>query len=155
LHRKEEAPHSVSLSELWKFCIESEGRTTHEKWLANLPGSLDFVLRFHSQNPGFFTVKYEDMVDNKLGALEEYLGAELKGEARVSSHYGRVERTKAYGNWRDWFTASDVPLFQAACRAYMAAFGYEDEWTLNPAARIPVEHASGYVRRLINQQRAE
>lgn len=155
LQEKEKAPKSVPVAELWKLCIELDNRTSYAAWIANLPHSLDFVLAFRAANPGLFTLKYEDLIDEKLQPLEAYLGMNLSGEARVTGAYARVARTKSYGNWRNWFVESDERLFRPAYRDYMAAIGYEDEWTINPQPAVVPEHASSYVRNLIAQRRRE
>jgi hypothetical protein len=154
LERKEGDPSSIPFADLWKLCIELDDRTSYAAWVANLPRSLDFVLRFHAGNPDLFAFKYEDLIDEKLDGLAAYLGMDLKGEARVTGDYSRVERTKGYGNWRDWFVNSDIELFRPACREYMKTFGYGDDWTLNATPVVRQEHASGYVRRLVKERRS-
>jgi hypothetical protein len=155
LELKEKQPASISVATLWKLCIELDNRTSFDAWVSNLPRSLDFVFRFCEAYPQMYRLKYEDFIDERLEPLQDYLQMPLAGEARVSGEYARVERTRSYGNWRDWFTPSDVELFRSAYRTYMSVFSYDDDWSLNDTPTILPQHASGYVRRIVEQRRQE
>ena len=44
-------------------------------------------LKFHDGRRGIFLFKYEEMVDGRFGALEEYVGVPLEGQACVLDRY--------------------------------------------------------------------
>ena len=109
---------------------------------------------FFHQNPGYFLLKYEDFVSERLEKLEQYLGFPLERKTKVDPQYHRVARTKRAGDWSNWFLAEDVEFFRPIFQGFMEEFGYEDDWSLNPERAISAEHASGYVRNLIAERRA-
>ena len=87
------------------------------QFLESLQFSLD-VAGMHDD--GVFHLKYEDLVDRRLGPLEQYLGFPLAQSTRLNAQFQRVTRTKAYGDWRNWFLPEDVaffrPRFANTCR---------------------------------------
>jgi len=95
--------------------------------------------------------KYEDMVEKKFTALNEYLAFDVTGNAEVPKGTGKekVVRKKAYGDWRQWFTEKDVELFKPAYTPYMELIGYDcDDWTLDPQPVIEPEYSSVYMQSL-------
>jgi len=63
----------------------------------------------------------------------------------------RVIRSKAYGNWKDWFTISDVEFYRPIYNEYMEMFGYQDNWDLNANPLIDPRLSSQYVMKLIEE----
>jgi hypothetical protein len=63
----------------------------------------------------------------------------------------RVIRSKSYGNWKDWFTPSDVDFFRPLVIEYMQMFGYHDTWELNSNPYIDPSINSQYVMKLIEE----
>jgi hypothetical protein len=108
----------------------------------------DFV---KSLEDNWFLFKFEDMVDSKTDAINDYLGFQVQDKAEVpkSSGKSKVVRKKSYGDWRDWFTEEDVELFKPAYTPYMALIGYDcDDWTLNPNPVIDPQFSSQYMMSL-------
>jgi hypothetical protein len=108
----------------------------------------DFV---KSLDDDWFLFKFEDMVDSKTGAINDYLGFQVQDEAEVpkSSGKSKVVRKKSYGDWRDWFTEEDAALFKPAYIPYMALIGYDcDDWTPNPNPVIDPQFSSQYMMSL-------
>ena len=99
----------------------------------------------------WFLFKYEDMIDKKFDALNEYLGFELKEAAEVPKASGKakVVRKKTYGDWRHWFTEKDVEIFKPAYQRYLELIGYDSEdWFIKPNPVIEPEYSSEYMQQL-------
>lgn len=102
-----------------------------------------------AQHSGWHIIKYEDLVDRKLGDLERYLGFELEPSENVSGELSRVARSKNYGDWRHWFTPEDVQYYKPACQAFLKAHGYDaDDWALTSPKTLPDSEGSTYMRKL-------
>ena len=53
----------------------------------------------------------------------------------------------------NWLTPADVDFFRPWFAPYLAHNAYPGDWTLPACPRIPPEHGSEYVRRLVNERR--
>lgn len=108
------------------------------------------VLKEAQVGPDWLLYRYEDMIDGRYDQLNDYLGFEVVVGAEVADGLSRVARRKGYGDWRDWFTPSDVAFYSAGgLRQYMAAFDYDlEDWRLNDPQRIEAAHCSEYVAAL-------
>ena len=96
LRAKEKEPGSVSLVDLFKFDLDGYYVQRHnecprlpsvESFLTTLQFSQD-VARMHGSEA--FRLRYEDLVDRRLGPLEEYLGFPLAAVDRVDPQHKRV-----------------------------------------------------------------
>ncbi len=116
--------------------------------------TLDAVadLRLREVGDDWLVFHYEDMVDGQYDELNRYLGFPVAADAEVAEGLERVVRRKGYGDWRDWFTPTDVAHYGAGgLRRYLAAFGYDgDDWTLNQPQSIDPRYSSEYVTTLFN-----
>ncbi len=92
------------------------------------------------------------MFDRRLGPLEQYLGFPLAPVDQVDAQFQRVTRTKAYGDWRNWFLPQDVAFFRPRFAEYMQATGYADDWDLPERPVISAKNASGYLMRLAEER---
>ncbi|MGA2031036.1 MAG: hypothetical protein ABSG68_02165 [Thermoguttaceae bacterium] len=164
LRQKEAAPDAIRYVDFFKF-MEDYARWRGQ-WLPALPRFELAPERFQSHDmlepqlvaylgkePGLFVVHYEDMIDGNLANLEQYLDTRLGGSSQVDPYLRRVERTKAYGDFRNWFVAEDIPYFQFLYRQFVARFPRYDDWTLNPVKTVRPEYASQYVLRIVNEAR--
>jgi len=70
---------------------------------------------------------------------------------KLSHRKINVTRSKTYGNWKDWFTPSDVEFFRPQVKEYMERFGYHDNWELNSKPYIDPSVSSKYVIKLIEE----
>jgi hypothetical protein len=156
LRRKEADPRSVSLGELLKTFAGLNGdEFSFDAWAAeHARHSVRAPLDFHDCRPGLFVCKYEEMIERRLGGLEEYLGLRLKGAAAVPAEHSRVARTRAYGNWRDWLTPEDVEYLRPVLRPYLERYYGGADWNLSERPAIRPEFCSGYVERIVNERRA-
>ena len=70
-------------------------------------------------------------------------------EVPESTGKAKVVRKKAMGDWRHWFTESDVEFFKSAYLPYMALVGINcEDWTLSSRPVIEPEYSSAYMQRL-------
>lgn len=109
------------------------------------------VMEYSRNHSDLFLLKYEDFIDQNLKGLNEYLNIDITGSIEVPQKYKRVVRTKSYGNWRSWFTPSDVEYFRPLMRDYMDRFGYKDDWELAKEPAIDPEQGSHYLEGLIRE----
>jgi hypothetical protein len=138
LHRKELDPGSVSAREIREL-LDIEPINDH----------LDKLIDYHQNRPDVFVYKYEDYIDGHLEKLNKYLGLKVDKVGNVPEK--RVIRSKSYGNWKDWFTPSDVEFFRPMVKDYMQMFGYRDDWELNSKPVIDPAINSNYVINLIEE----
>jgi hypothetical protein len=111
-------------------------------------------LDFHEQRPSLCICRYEDMVEGRLGGLEEYLGLKLEAGTAVSPEHGRVARTRTYGGWRNWFTDEDVEDLRPVLQPYLQHYYAGAEWDLSAEPSVSAEFSSAYVARIVNERRA-
>lgn len=104
---------------------------------------------------GWLLYHYEAMVEERYDDLDRHLGFAIDPGATVASGLERVVRRKGAGDWRHWFTDTDVAHYRAGTmRRYMETFGYDhDDWALDPDPRIDPDHGSRYARNLFDDHR--
>ncbi|MEH6590800.1 MAG: hypothetical protein V7746_11105 [Halioglobus sp.] len=91
-----------------------------------------------------FLLRYEDFIDHKLDAAEDYLGLSLSNSAQVPSEYSRVARSKSYGEWRHWLNDEDLAYINKHWGKTLSRLGYpavEQAQDLN----ISTKNSLGYV----------
>lgn len=147
LRRKERNPRSVPMLSLLN------GIMTLDK----LRDGFESAMRFsEDRGAGYFLVRYEDFVRDRLEGLEKYLGMGLDGGSEVPRRLRRVVRSKASGQWASWFTEEDVRFFKPLLQPYMDSFGYQQcDWELHDNPSILHVHASAYVKKIMNRRRNE
>lgn len=99
-------------------------------------------------------MRYEDLVAHRYDGLSRYLGVTLVGQAQVKETRLRVVRTKASGDWVNWFTPSDIAQWEPLLRPYMENYYLDASWDLPAAPALSASTGSDYVARLINDRRA-
>lgn len=155
LEKKEASPQSVPIREV----IEVMGRVAGKSnAVASRQGraidSLDWFDKYVATIPDALLYKYEDFVSGEYAPLEKHLGMRLSGVPEVPNRLNRVERTKSYGDWRNWFTPEDVRNYQPMLASWLKTHGYDaEDWALNPKPSIAPEHCSGYFMRLVTEFR--
>jgi len=136
LYQKEKDPASVSVREIRNLLkLES----------ADMPQNK--LIEYYQNHQDIFIFKYEDYVDGNLNELNKYLGLMLEQVDDVPQK--RIIRSKSYGNWKDWFTPSDVNYYKSLFSPYMKSFGYNDNWNLNKKQLIDPAQGSLYLEKLI------
>jgi len=156
LKRKEADPASISIMTLLEtFATLNGEQFSFDAWASHYSRhSINRPLAFHDTNPQLFLFRYEDLIDGRLQELGDYIGASLGGTATVPQQLARVERTKDYGAWRDWFTKEDVAKLQPVLQPFLDRYYSGADWILKDRPAIRPEHGSSYVEGLINQRRA-
>lgn len=153
VQRKEQDPKSIPFHVLFGY-IGRSGRPMTKAELVEMERvrhqhMCDFVASLGSD---WFVFKYEDMIDQKLDALHEYLGFKIAAGASIPGTIKKAKtaRKKAYGDWRHWYTEEDVELFKPAYLPYMELIGCDcDDWTLSPEPVIEPEFSSMYMQKLV------
>ncbi len=141
LRAKVDDPDSIGVYDLLIRLAELQGREPAIGAKAErLP------LRFARRHEPF-VLKYEDFVDGDLAALEDWLGLELVREIDVGDRLRRVERTRSYGEWPEWFTGDDLARLNQEWARYLDVFGYEPVSESKPDKHIPRETSIEYVQR--------
>lgn len=155
LIRKERDPSSVSILDVLEIAGRAEGKQDAvSDFVQGSKRSHGFFDDYFSSIRDSVLYYYEDFVSGKYSLLEEYLGMPLMGEAEVPDAYGRVNRTKGSGDWRNWFTEEDVLAFRPLFSPWLERYGYDPEdWALNASPVIRSEHCSEYYLRLVNERR--
>ncbi|GAB2502988.1 sulfotransferase family 2 domain-containing protein [Microbulbifer agarilyticus] len=103
----------------------------------------------NSRNNDWHILRYEDLIDENLGNLEDYLGFKIKADVSVTRAHRRVARSKAYGNWRRWYTKEDVGFLKPAFTPFMNSVGYDvHDWELERVTSLPSAEGSAYMERL-------
>lgn len=137
---KEQEPGSVTVRQLDSLSLNKRG---------NVYGNR--LMNLYSDNPDIFLLKYEDLVEDNLDSLSNYLGFKVKNIQEVPEK--RVVRTKSYNNWKNWFTPQDAEYYKDFVKPYMETFGYSDDWELNSTPYIDPKEGSEYLERIIAEAR--
>lgn len=150
--KKERHPRSIPFFEICRHTGHDEWPRTAEQVVEEEQHRYDQMLNFVNilENDWFFFT-FENMVDNKVKDLNDYLGFEIQSDAEVPSSSGKAKviRKKASGDWRHWFTAEDINLFKPTFTPYMEFIGYDcDDWNLSPHPMIEPEFSSVYMQSL-------
>ncbi|WP_370306887.1 hypothetical protein [Sinimarinibacterium flocculans] len=145
LQRKERDPQSVGGLELFAWARERLGTDV----LASTAQSAARYAAFLARAPASsFLIRYEDFVEGRIAALNEYLGLQLEPQTVPLGDLARTRRSAASGNWKSFFAASEMSTLQSLFGEACKAQGYED-WAPQSAAALDSRHFSGYVERLV------
>ena len=152
LKKKEGDPASVSVLELIEARLCSTNSSL-QLWKERLTANLNHFLDFRRNQSDFFNYKYEDFIQEKTQALEDFLGFPLTGEAVVEKSFNRVVRTKKSGDWQNWFLEDDVCFFRPIFKDFMQELGYENSWSLPAHQVVLPAHGSEYVRNNLRRKK--
>ncbi|MEM7167902.1 MAG: hypothetical protein AAF581_20790 [Planctomycetota bacterium] len=121
------------------------------RWIEKEHARCEHVLSFvnDARAAGWHILRYEDLVDDKVSALNAYLGFEISATRDVGAEFKRVARSLGYGDWRRWFTSDDVPVFRAMYSDLLEGLGYDiEDWALDDVTSLPSDQGSGYMAKL-------
>ena len=152
IKKKQENPDSVSIIDLVDTMKMIRNIIKKDFKVEN---PLDTLINLQNKYQDLFIVKYEDFVDGKIEELEDYLGFKLAGSSEVSVMHKRVERTKSYGDWKNWFTEKDIEYFKPKFKRFIEYYGYEPDWRLNNPKVILPEYRFEYVKKITNENRKQ
>lgn len=147
LEKKEASPRAVSVVDILKEMStlnECDFVKLFADWLSN---SIQFI----DDHPGYELFRYEHLVENKFEALEVLLGFPLQGAGVLPAQLGRVARTKSQGDWKNWFTPTDVDFFRPQHDVYLQHYKYPLDWEIGQQANVSQQFGSAYVRRIVNE----
>jgi hypothetical protein len=151
LREKEADPASWSLRALHELADElGLGSSSFGPFVTTLDDTV------HADQQGaYFTSRYEDFVDGKLGDLSAYLGRDVVNrEAGEDSWLSHIIRSKGWGDWRHWFTADDLEFFRPRFERYMDHFGYTD-WSLAIDPVIDPAKSSEFISRKLEERKPQ
>jgi hypothetical protein len=154
LAQKESAPRSVPLSRVLAEVLSATPGQSLDALLGWIGRQQAWLARFEADLGEHHRVRYEDLVDDRVAALADYLGFALTGSAEVAPEHDHVPRTRGYGNWRDWFVEEDVDRFRPLFQPYLERHGYPPEWRLAASPVVRPEHCTQYVARVVAKRRA-
>lgn len=143
IEEKERNPKDISFLEMVKKLNEIFGT----KMTPRVPRDEKYLKFLDRHAPRICIIKYEDFMENQLGALESYLGFELSNDRDVGV-FDWTKRTSTYNNWKRFFTNADVEELQALYEPVLSRWGYTD-WELDPDPVLKPEEYSGYVKRIV------
>jgi hypothetical protein len=153
IRKKEKDPQSIPFHVICRYSGHDGWPMTTDEVIAKVrdryEATRDFVKHLGSE---WYIFKYEDMIAKNYDALHEYLGFEIKDDARIptTTKKTKVARKKATGDWRHWFTEEDVALFKPALVPYMQLIGYDcEDWNLSATPEINPQFASLYMQGLV------
>jgi hypothetical protein len=150
--KKEKDPRSIPFFEICRYTGYDGWPRTAEQVVEEEQHRYDQMLKFVNilENDWLFFT-FENMVDNNVQDLNEYLGFEIQSDAEVPSSSGKAKviRKKASGDWRHWFTEEDIELFKPAFTPYMEFIGYDcNDWALITDPVIESQYSSVYMQNL-------
>jgi SAM-dependent methyltransferase len=151
---KQRDPEAVDFVDILRILTPPD--STFEHFLErNLQRHNRFCEFVTTAKPSWFVMAYEKFVRGQMDELSDYLGMTVNTNYEVAPTYQRVVRTKAAGDWRNWFTANDVTFLRPWFEQVLTASPYVSDWTVNDAPIIEAAHSTLYVRRIIRERRAK
>jgi hypothetical protein len=150
LSQKQHQPASVSILAL----LERLAEYSHDDLIGHTIRHHQYGFSFAALEAGYFVVKYEDFIANRLEALESYLGFPIRFDGEVGKDFAHIARKKGQGDWRNWFTRADIDFFGPIYAGFIIKYEYERAWDLNTPQQIEFVSSVDYVRRLIQERRA-
>ncbi|WP_444888154.1 sulfotransferase domain-containing protein [Microbulbifer sp. JMSA008] len=114
------------------------------------------ALRFLKRaSKDWLILKYEDLIDGNVEKLQDYLSFPILKNISVDENHKGVVRSKAYGNWRKWYTDEDVVFFKPIFKRYMHYLKYDfSDWQLEYPESLPKEHGSEYMLKISSKEKS-
>lgn len=148
--RKEQDPRSVSMVEL----LESIEAGEAESFRA---GFADQLSRFSAYLDlgKHHLITFDQMREGDLTDLNAYLGLELAPPPPLDGWIGKISRKGDSGDWKHWFSPSDVDYFRDSMMPFISKYGFSPDWELATPPVIEPEHCSQYIARLAEARRVD
>lgn len=139
LQQKVDAPAEHSTIELYNLLASLVGRAPIRVF-----NNLHRVQQEFTDAFDPLLLRYEDFVDNKLQAAARYLELDLHNDAQVPEQYGRVARSRGYGEWSHWLNSEDLAYINQTWGSTITRQGYE---LADIATDLGIAHSSslGYI----------
>jgi hypothetical protein len=154
LYRKESAPRSLPIAALLDYLLQAPPALSRDKFLRRTHDLQKWAIEFCAGLQDMCMLRYEDLVDGHLLALQEYLGFALTGTSQVDRQFDHVPRTCSHGDWKNWFTREDEDVFAPFFTEYIRHYGYSEDWSPSATPHVRAAHGSAYVARIIERKRA-
>ena len=143
--KKVAAPDSISVCELFKR-MEQTGLM--EPMIENrVQENLELFMDWHSNCKKCTIYKYEEFIKGHFEKISSILGtfpSSSNGDEVVNPS---IKRSAKSGEWRQWFTPSDIDFFRPRFIKYMNNYGYDDDWNLEEKQSISYETSIEYIRK--------
>lgn len=144
--KKVENPDSISVCDLFG---RMEKTNLMEPMIeTRVRENLDLFMDWHSNSPDCIIYKYEEFVRgnyDKIALITQRV--DEVDASQVETIYPQIKRSGSIGDWRQWFTPSDVEFFRPRFSKYMNFYGYEDDWSLPSSQFISAESSIDYIRK--------
>lgn len=141
--KKERDPRAVTMVELLEASGRGEGEAFRDRLVKQLQDYQDYL----SQGKHHI-ITFDDMIEGRFDAIDAYLGFALDKPQRLEGWISKISRKGESGDWMRWFCPEDVEFFKESLAPFMRAYGFSDNWDLEPNPVIEPEHCSQYIRRL-------
>jgi hypothetical protein len=114
----------------------------------NLEGAAEQLVaqRELAEKQGLYVIHYEDFVSGNFDGISEYLEVEVDKNEKQSSWLKHIERSRGYGEWRNWFVQSDIDTLAPIFKDPMTKLGYDDDWSLISEQKIDPTTSSLHVK---------
>jgi len=142
---KEASPKNLSFYSLLATTRDPEW------YFKRLEDALKQLREVQLSDSDWFILRYEDLVDNNLERLSEYIGRDLKTVDKLPKNISRVVRRKQYGNWKNWFTSEDIDLFSDHLSPFLEYFNYSLDMTPNENPEIDPKYSSKYMKSIASK----
>lgn len=149
IRSKQERPRRISMLQMDGFLRRTPGG---KEILSYVVYSYERLQSIMESLPPVHIVRYEDFVEGHVASSEAYLGLTIDHAVRVDADLSRVSRTHSSGDWRNWFTRSDIAWSNRELGRTLRAFGYPRRRWQPPTARITPEHSIWYVDRILREK---
>ena len=138
LRRKVRNPDNVSVVHLINAWWRLSRADLTSQYVRALDRSTSYRRRVGSE---LHTLTYEDYVDGRFDEVNSYLGLDLSPGV-VRDAESRVERSSTHGDWRRWFTPTDVEVFRPISHRWLRKHGYDHrDWDLDESGE-PLDAAT-------------
>jgi len=144
---KEENPGAIPFHKIIECIFSVDAFLREEKRVTQ-----HLVKAITSLNEQWLFLKYEDLIDNNIEALENYLSIKLSKKPKNNFSLNRVKRTATYNNWKNWFTPEDVELLQPIYQPALGFLNYDENWKLNEPQIITQQEASEFLVKIRKPQ---
>jgi hypothetical protein len=142
LEKKEADPKSISFVDMMLSVVEMGfGAFNLEGAAEQLVAQTEFA-----EKQGLYVIHYEDFVSGNFDGISEYLGVEVDKNEKQSSWLKHIERSRGYGEWKNWFVQSDVDALSPIFKKPMINLGYDDDWSLLAEQTIDPTTSSLHVK---------
>ena len=144
LRKKEQTPAAYPFVDLVQDLLP---HLTVERIQDHLASIHKNFLNHLSSCSSAIVLRFEDMIHSDFNALEEVLGAISRAQPIMETRHLHGSRIKIAGDWKNWLTAADQPVFEPVFAEWIERFDYDPDWTPSQHPAIRAEHASDFILR--------